>query len=163
MRCKSFLMAAVGAALLATPAIASAQNNQQSEPGAEKPTPLRPNRLLLGSGALALGVPYISSVLVAASTDDSANNNLYIPVVGPWITLGQRTCTDADPCEAEFLTGALLVGDGIMQGAGLLAIGASFLVPESATTVPLGASAKMTIAPTKVGRTGYGIGAVGQF
>lgn len=161
---KALLSATVAVALFA-PSMASAQMNTGNPPPKEKSEYRGPNRAMLTSGAIVFGVPYVTSVLVAATTPSDATNRLYIPFAGPWMTLGQRTCTPNDPCEAETLTGIMLVGDGLLQGIGGLGMIASFFVPESQTPTPsvhVG-SAKVTVAPAKMGRGGYGISAVAEF
>ena len=80
-----------------------------------------PNRALLGGGLIAFGGSYIPSVIVAAANNNPYDNHLYIPVVGPWLDLGNRPA-----CGGVFQTGCgtetgfrtLLVVDGIFQGAG---------------------------------------------
>jgi hypothetical protein len=163
MKSKKLLAAAVAVAML-VPCVASAQQTGQQQK--ENPNYTGPNRALLDGGAVAFGVPYATSIVVAASTPGSAENNLYIPVVGPWINLGSRTCSSTDPCASEGLTGTLLVVDGLLQGLGVLAIGASFVIPESKAappTIQIGDSGHMTVAPSKLGKDGYGLSAVGQF
>jgi hypothetical protein len=146
---------------LLVPVVASAQSTQKEEAYSTLP-----NRALFTTGAMTFGVPYTASVLVAASTGSAANNNLYVPVVGPWLTLGQRHCTSIDPCDSEVLTGTLLAIDGAMQGIGVLTMAASLFVPEAAPqppTITLGKNASMNVAPAKVGTSGYGVSALGSF
>jgi hypothetical protein len=152
----------LGTALF-VPAIANAQGTGAPN---EETVPMTPNRALLTSGAVMFGVPYISSVLVAASTNTSANHFLYIPVAGPWLSLGAKTCSSSDPCTAEGLAGVLLVTDGIFQAVGAGAMVMSLVVPESRVKPPtlmIGKSTTMTVTPAKLGPSAYGVATVGQF
>ena len=157
---KAILSATVAVALLA-PSIASAQTN--GAPTRETSEYRGPNRALMVSSAIVFGAPYLTSVVVAATTPSHATNKLYIPVVGPWMTLSERTCTPNDPCEAETVTGIMLVADGLLQGLGVIGMGASFFVPEEKTPTMRIGSAKVTVAPSKMGRSGYGLSAVAEF
>src|SRR6188508_102438 len=70
----------------------------------ETVTTTGPNRELLHSGIFALGVPYVASVIVAASSDRAEDKNLYIPVVGPWMDYANRgSCgrTGEPSCDKE--------------------------------------------------------------
>jgi hypothetical protein len=135
-------------------------------PNMEKDTVLSkpPNRTLLAASVALIGIPYLASVAVAATTDRGSNNNLYIPVAGPWIALGNRDCSEPTPCSSKWLGSTLLVADGIAQGLGVIGIAASFVVPEKVTTIKVGKSgAKVSVAPSRTGRDGYGVAAVGEF
>jgi hypothetical protein len=186
MTAKPFLFAGAIAGAIIVPTVASAQTQPpppaavpsipvESIPGStlvvggpkvEKDTILSkpPNRILLASSAALFGVPYLASIAVAATTDRGSNNNLYIPVVGPWIALGERNCSEPTPCSSAWLGGTLLVADGIAQGVGVIGIAASFMVPEKVTTIKVGSSgAKVSVTPSRAGRDGYGLAAVGEF
>jgi hypothetical protein len=127
-----------------------------------------PNRALLGGGLIAFGGSYIPSVIVAAANDNSYDNHLYIPVVGPWLDLGNRP-----PCGGVFQTGcgtetgfrALLVVDGIFQGAGALSTLLGLVVPERRSTVLTAKADKPSVhvLPAQVSRDGYGVAAFGNF
>jgi hypothetical protein len=127
----------------------------------------RPSRAMLSSGLVVLGVPYVSSVIVAASSDHPGDHNLYIPVAGPWMDLADRHCANGSNCTDGFNKGMLVV-DGIFQGIGALQILSAFLFPEPVTVI----SARAKLAPPAVARvqigpaglgTGYGLAAVGAF
>jgi len=100
---------------------------------------------IIGSSIL-LGVPYALSAAVATtgvgSTPELAP--LYVPVVGPWITLGwgnpfKQSCCGFNAVGA--LAGLALVADGVMQTAGAiwltvaLASKKKVLVPDHPTFV----------------------------
>ena len=124
-----------------------------------------PNSAMLSSGIFTFGVPYIASVVVAANSDLSADKNLYVPVVGPWTDLvnrpgcggfGQRSC------DGETANKVLLVADGIFQGIGALQIVGAFLMPET-RTVTVASQPRIIVAPSSIGRSGYGLAAAGTF
>jgi hypothetical protein len=122
------------------------------------------NRPLLVTGFVLLGGSYaISSVVGAESNRPSDNPNLYYPVVGPWLDLGQRTCTLQFPCSNETGNKALLIIDGTIQGLGALAVVTSFFLPEKVGRhfLIIGGD-KLHASPTTVG-SGYGLGAGGRF
>jgi len=127
-----------------------------------------PNRRLLMSGIIMSGVPYIASVAIAASSNHSGDDNLYIPVVGPWLDIGRRgDCpVGSHACDNETGNKLLLGIDGVFQGIGALQILGAFIFPETReiTTVPATAfTPAMTLTPTKMGRSGYGLSAIAEF
>src|SRR5262245_49526236 len=54
-----------------------------------------PNPTLLGSGVGTLVLGYAPSVVVGIVSDHKGDDNLFIPVAGPWIDLGKRNCSGA--------------------------------------------------------------------
>jgi hypothetical protein len=130
----------------------------------ERVTTTGPNRELLHSGIFALGVPYVASVIVAASSDRSEDKHLYIPVAGPWMDYANRSsCGHAgEPsCDTETAYKVLLIGNGILQGVGALEIVGSFLFPQT-TTVTASTDRKVLVSPYYIG-SGYGVSAFAQF
>ena len=124
-----------------------------------------PNSALLGSGLFAFGVPYVASVVVASTSSEGADKNLYIPVVGPWTDLANRGGCGGfgqRSCDNETANKVLLVADGIFQGIGALEIVGAFLMPET-RTVTVASEPRVVVGPSSVGRTGYGLAAVGTF
>ena len=125
---------------------------------------VRPNKAYLYTGgALFLGSYATTATLtgVAANEDrPNVDRNLYLPVVGPWLHLA-----DDGKTAGNSTTDTILVaGSGILQGAGIAMIIASFLVPERvpAATIQAG-NVKMHVTPMSMGRAGSGLGAVGTF
>jgi hypothetical protein len=124
-----------------------------------------PNSAMLGSGLFTFGVPYIASVVVAANSDHPGDNNLYLPVVGPWLDFANRGDCGAfgqRSCDNETANKVLLVVDGVFQGIGALQIVGAFLSPET-RTVTVATNPRFKLGPSSVGRTGYGVAAVGSF
>ena len=97
------------------------------------------NEEVFTAGAIIFGASYGASVIGAAAMEDEDNDawdNLYIPVVGPWLTLDELDdCRSAlDDCDGDSTTeDVLLVTSGIVQGAGVLTMAYGLLVPETHT------------------------------
>ena len=146
----------------------------QSEPiAALQIAPARPasettrrpfNRPLLVAGLLLFGGAYAASGVDAAMLSrDVARNDLFYPLVGPWMAY-TNLCDVSHRCSGDQPgAGLLLVVDGVGQGLGAVALVASLLVPEETTRrwFFLGQRG-FHAAPSQVG-TGYGVGAAGVF
>jgi hypothetical protein len=124
-----------------------------------------PNRSLLSSGLFAVGVPYVASVIVATQSDHAGDKNLYLPVVGPWIDLGNRGGCDGigqASCDRETGYKVLLVLDGIIQGLGALDLLGAFVFPET-RTVTVAERPRVFVAPAYLGKSSYGVSALATF
>jgi len=128
----------------------------------------RPNSAMLSSGIVGVGVPYLASVVVGAESNHPGDRNLFVPVAGPWMDLGDRHCEVGTSCNHEGLYKGLLIADGIFQGLGALEIVGAFLFPERITVTGSARRSAPTltagvhVAPSSVGG-GYGLAAVGAF
>jgi hypothetical protein len=124
-----------------------------------------PNSGLIASGILLLGSSYGVSVVAAGVSTYGPDNNLYAPVVGPWIDLadrkGQCGSHGAPSCSDEKLNEALLIADGIVQGIGALQIAGGFLFPTR-RTVTRTEAAKLVVVPRFTGGQ-IGLAAAGTF
>lgn len=124
-----------------------------------------PNRTLLWGGVTVFAVTYTGSVVAGGVAGDRVEDkNLFIPVVGPWLDLGQRNC-EFRGCndDEEVVFKSLIVASGIAQGAGVLMAVSSFFVPETRKAT-IGATAKPEVRFTPVSYAGgAGVGAVGRF
>lgn len=125
---------------------------------------VRPNKAYLYTGGgLFLGSYATTATLtgIAANEDrPNVDRNLYIPVIGPWLHV-----VNDDKTSGNSTTDTILVaGSGILQGAGVAMIIASFFIPEKvpAATIQAG-NVKINVTPMSMGRAGSGIGAVGTF
>jgi hypothetical protein len=126
-----------------------------------------PNRMLIESGLVTFGLSYIPAVIVAAASDTSADHHLYVPVIGPWLDLGNRpSCgVGAIGCDNETTDKVLLVVDGIFQGLGVLTTVGGFLTPEHHEVVTTADASKLTLhlTPAQVAPSAYGMAAFGTF
>lgn len=122
-------------------------------------TPNRP--WLITGGVLLIGTYVPTAVIASTQGRNIEDSNLLIPVVGPWLNLGDRRC---DACSGETGNVALVIGSGVLQAAGVGMVLMSFFIPEKieAATIQAG-PVKLNVAPTQVGRSGMGLGAVGVF
>jgi len=83
----------------------------------------------LGFGGALLGIGWVPSIVVAATSSIDANHWLYVPVVGPWVAYATRDAcapaTDPRPCLNDAGERVALIVDGIVQatGAALLMVG----------------------------------------
>lgn len=128
-----------------------------------------PSRALLFSGVVTLGVPYAASAIVAAESDHQGDKRLYVPILGPWLDLGDRGDCNvrSSSCDNETTNKVLLVGDGVLQSLGVLQIVGAFVFPEKRIATTHVAATKytpeLTITPARIGRGGFGLSAVGRF
>lgn len=153
----------LAAALACATAFASTSASAQSH---ETVTTTGPNRALLRSGLFALGVPYLASVIVAASSDRDEDKHLYIPVAGPWMDYANRSGCGGEgqpSCDAETAYKVLLIGNGILQGIGALEIVGSFLFPETRTVSSVEPAKRVFVSPYYAGMGNYGLSAFAKF
>lgn len=132
---------------------------QGQEMYAEKSTEHRPNRTLMSTGVGLFVISYGASVVAGAVSPRDEDKNLFIPVAGPWMDLGQRGNINNDS-----VAKGMLITSGIVQGAGVLLGLSSLVIPESDTTVEKRQSAKaeVHVLPVSFG-DGAGVGAIGRF
>ncbi len=125
-----------------------------------------PNRSLLHSGLFMLGVPYVASVIVATGSDHPGDDNLYMPVAGPWMDLANRgSCGHLGErsCDGETFNKVMLVVDGVFQGLGALDIVGAFVFPETRTVTVASDRPRVMVAPAYWGRNTYGVSAMATF
>jgi hypothetical protein len=149
----------------------SAEYNEMA--GAEKEKTTTPNRAMLGTGAIIFGAPYVAGVIVAAQSSLHEDHNLYIPVVGPWLDLGQRPCGFGSNCSnGDNVAAGFLVASGVAQGAGVLLMLGSLAVPEHHTETVTTTTGKALPPPPPKNELhvmpvsyagGGGVGAAGSF
>lgn len=128
----------------------------------------QPRRGLVIAGAVTFGSTYLITLLAASSIADDADHwdssdddddeskalPLFIPVLGPFIGISSL---DASPVGS-----AWLVLDGIAQGAGLAMLVAGLAYPNK-RWIRNDLGVEWTVAPTKAGRDGGGLGLIGRF
>jgi hypothetical protein len=152
---------------VATTTTTAAPYTPVSSDSSERSIEKRPNRTLLSTGIGIFVVSYGASAVAGAVSDREADKNLFIPVVGPWLDLGDRGC-GTEPCGSrEDINKAMIVTSGIVQGAGVLMALGSLVIPESTTvtekrTTAKAAKPEVHVTPLSF-RAGAGFGAVGRF
>jgi hypothetical protein len=129
-------------------------------------------KLVAGGVGVTAAAYGVGAACAAAWPEVPGAEALYVPVAGPWITLGQSGCSPDDPgCEAIVVARAiLLVLDGLVQAGGLAVAGEGlFMTTESeAARAPAAPAdrraAAVTVAPVPlVARGQAGVGLAGAF
>jgi hypothetical protein len=137
-----------------------------------------PNPPLFVAGLTSLAIGYAPALGVAIGSDHKGDDQLFIPVVGPWLDIGKRGCSgvtvptgdgpfevaSGQNCGSSDIETAALIADGTIQGLGILQVVASLFVPEKRVTV-VGSSQKpsFAVAPTSFAGRGAGAVAAGRF
>jgi hypothetical protein len=130
-----------------------------------------PRTGLVIAGTVVAAVPYFFSVVAAgAAQSNNASGDLYVPLAGPWLTMGQRkygcnpdqtnsTTGQNLQCVADIFVVMGLIADGALQavGATLLIVGLTATKSELVRD-----DQSVRIAPMRVG-SGYGAGVFGTF
>ena len=119
----------------------------------------RPNTpMLITGGALLVGT-YATTAAVSGANGSVADRDLYLPVVGPWINIADRSSTRENNTRDTIL----IAGSGVLQGVGVAMLITSFFVPERVPAARISAgNLKMQVAPT-ASAGGGGVGAFGTF
>lgn len=132
------------------------------------------NRPMFTAGAVLFLGSYGAAVMVAGMSEDDVidrgNDNLYIPIAGPWMALNDRPecgrLTDSLDCEDEDWKKALLIADGLIQAGGAATMIAGLLQPRETRVLanPV-ASRTFRVTPTaSLGRGGGpGLVVAGRF
>ena len=109
-----------------------------------------PNYELIAGGTLLFVSAYGFSAMTASASPVSADERLFIPVVGPWLDLAERPhCSNLKAlpaCETEGANKAMLVASGLTQSVGVLLVLGGFLFPKL-TIVDGRQSAKVEVLP----------------
>lgn len=128
-----------------------------------------PDLWLIGGGLFTLGVSYGVGIAVASNSDHHGDRHLYVPVLGPWLDLGDRggDCSLSGSCDRETLNGFLIAADGVFQALGVLSVVGGFVFEpkrEVVTTTTTAAS-KPTVhlTPVEYAHGGLGLAAFGTF
>lgn len=159
---KTILAATLAALVFALPKASSAQGIDRTEYEERKP-----NRSMLITGSAIFLGTYATSATVGAISDAKGDNNLFIPVIGPWLAVAERDCKLGECSTSEDVNVAHMIGSGAAQAAGIgLVIGAFFVgerkdgrpAPQP-KALPTG---NLQVLPLGL-RSGAGIGAVGTF
>lgn len=121
---------------------------------------------LIGAGVFILASSYLTATVVAESSDLKADQQLYVPVAGPWLDLARRPICNAYSCGTEFANRALIATDGLLQGLGAFMTLVGLLTldddPDAARTAKE-RDRQIHIAPSQFGSAGYGLAAFGRF
>jgi hypothetical protein len=130
-----------------------------------------PNFYLIGTGAALVAIPWGVSAIVGAESSHPGDNQLWIPLVGPWLDLGNRgPMPGGNGNNAEITSRVFLALDGVFQAVGTLEIISGFLFPSAHYEKRVVKSAKtgafqpeVWVTPMPMDKDTYGMGAVGRF
>jgi hypothetical protein len=116
------------------------------------------NAGVFSSGAVLFGGSYLASVIVAGSSDHPGAERLYVPVLGPWLALGDwGNCNVSNPgCDSNTSDKVLLVADGIVQAAGILTMLDGLVFPSERAHAHVVADTKVHVTPTGNGMAVFG-------
>jgi hypothetical protein len=134
------------------------QEGEPIPPGYHRTTRVRTG--LVVGGALTFGIPYLYSGLIASAGADIGDVNntsnslaaLYVPVLGPFIEMGQTNSATAR---------YFLALDGLAQGAGLFML--IYAIASPRNILVRNDLAMLTVTPVKMGHDGQGLGVFGRF
>ncbi|HUH04827.1 MAG TPA: hypothetical protein VML75_22675 [Kofleriaceae bacterium] len=161
----SLIAAVLGVVLLALPAQALAQQQTVIIPPDDDSSRVSStNTTPILTGALTFGLSYGAAVMVAATTDSSANDRLYVPLIGPWLAIADRPeCpVDEQSCDSETTKKVLLGVDGVFQAVGAITLVYGLLTPRSYTRTTV-AGQQVEVVPVAMQGGGNGFGLTGSF
>jgi hypothetical protein len=120
---------------------------------------------LVSSGVVTLGVGYAAAAIVAATSNHPGDNRLYVPVLGPWLDLGDRgSCPIGNQsCDHETTNKLLIIGDGIVQAVGAATILAGLFSPSHTAVAQTKTFSIAQIVPVTFGEGRPGLAAYGTF
>jgi hypothetical protein len=138
------------AALSLSPALAGAQPQTTVITTPSDDTIDAWNAQVFASGASVFLASYGAAVITAASTSTEANQRLYVPLVGPWLDLGDRSSCDLlhPNCDHETTDKVLLAVDGVFQAAGVLTMLDGLIFPSHHTVIRTAERDRVRVLPT---------------
>lgn len=120
-----------------------------------------PNTPVIASGVVTFGLAYGIAVGVAATSDNSADQRLYVPVVGPWLDLADRpTCPiENQQCDKTTTQKILIGADGVFQAVGIVVAIYGIMTPRRHVVD----SRRVQVVPVGMGGGGHGLALTGAF
>lgn len=91
---------------------------------------VRPHRSMLITGSAILVGSYAASAIVGGISDTEADKRLFVPLVGPWLDLADRSCQLGNCGVREDINILHIIGSGAAQATGLGIAIASLFVEE---------------------------------
>jgi hypothetical protein len=159
---RSILTLALALPLLAVTA-RPAQAEERRVVESEETEASGPNSYMLASGLVVFGISYGVAAYVGSTSPRSEDRTLLVPVIGPWLDLGNRpSCGTNALCNDENTAKVGLVVDGVFQAVAALTVLGSFFTPEHRRH-SRAVEAGVKIVPARMGASGSGLMAVGRF
>ncbi len=149
-------IAAVGlaGALTLTPALSRADEETEAYTTTNTPA--------IATGLTIFGLSYGAAVVAAATSDNSADERMFVPVLGPWLTLADRPdCpVEQQECDSQTTQKILIGADGVLQAAGVITAVYGLLTPR--TIVSQDDDDDYVVVPVAIG-DGHGFAFKGKF
>jgi hypothetical protein len=149
--------------------VASTPPTPLSDTGQTRTESTGPDLRMIGGGLITLGVSYGIGIAVASNSDHHGDRHLYVPVIGPWLDLGDRggDCSQSGSCDRETFNRFLIAADGVFQALGVVSVISGFVFEpkRNVVTTTTATSSKPTIelTPVQYGRGSLGLAAFGTF
>lgn len=122
------------------------------------------NTPTIASGVVLFGMSYGAAVIGAGMSDNSADNHLYVPIVGPWMDLADRDddCGGLleESCDRSTTTKILIGADGVFQALGVATAVYGILTPR---TIVHHDDDGVTVVPVAMQHGGRGLAIKGTF
>src|SRR5690242_15188707 len=120
-------IAAIGlaGALTLTPALSRADEETEAYTTTNTPA--------IAAGLTIFGLSYGAAVVTAATSEDETHDRMFVPIVGPWLTLAdQPDCPiEQQECDRETSEKILIGADGVLQAAGVITALYGLLTPRT--------------------------------
>lgn len=120
-----------------------------------------PNTPVIASGVVTFGISYGIAVAVAATSDNSADRRLYVPVLGPWLDLADRpSCPiENQQCDKTTTQKILIGADGVFQAVGVVVAIYGILTPRRHVV----GGSNVQVVPARMGSDAHGLALTGSF
>jgi len=128
-----------------------------------------PDLRTIGGGIVTFGISYGIGIAVASNSGHHGDRHLYVPVIGPWLDLGDRGggCSQSGSCDKETFNRFLIAADGVFQALGVLSVISGFVFEPrrevTTTTTTATARPPIQITPVEYAHGGLGLAALGTF
>lgn len=156
---------ALGVVLVVSPTSTRAQTFDAAFDTEEREVEVTwPNTPLVVSGLFTFGLSYGISAFVAAITDSAANDQLYVPVIGPWLDIYEREHCPLDEADcAQETTNKIRLGVlGAFQAIGAATFVYGLITQRKVNRATV-AGKPIDIVPVMMDGGGKGFGVTGSF
>jgi hypothetical protein len=136
-------------------------NEPPPEQGRDQVMMTTTNTPVIVSRALTFGLAYGIAAMAAATSENSADERLYVPLLGPWLDLADRpNCAVSDSaCDRETTKKILIGADGVFQAIGVTVVVYGILTPRH----HMAGDDSMRVVPVSMGNGARGLALTGSF